>query len=69
MTNQIELIGNIFAGYGHRTLRILVDGVSYSATTSNMRMIDNLNDDDDDIVAEAKQDAINFVLSENNLNY
>ena len=69
MTNQIELIGNNFAGYGHRTLTILVDGVSYSATTSNMRMTDNLNDDDDDVVDEAKQDAINFVLSANNLNY
>ena len=45
MTTQIELIGNQFAGYGHRTLTILVDGVRYSATTSNMRMTDNLNDD------------------------
>jgi hypothetical protein len=67
MTNQIELIGNTFAGYGHRTLTIIVDGVTYSATTSNMRMTDNLKDDDDDIVAEAKQDAIDYVLSANNL--
>ena len=67
MTTQIELIGNQFAGYGHRTLTILVDGVRYSATTSNMRMTDNLNDDDDEIADAAKQDAINFVLSSNNL--
>lgn len=66
-TQTIELIGNTFAGYGHRKLTILVDGVSYSAITNNMRMTDNLKDDDDDVVSEAKQDAINYVLSSNNL--
>lgn len=67
MTQNIELIGNQFAGYGHRKLSILVDGVVYTAVTTDMRMTDNLNDDDDQIVEEARKDAIKFVLSQNDL--
>lgn len=67
MTQNIELIGNQFAGYGHRRLTILIDGVKYSALTTDMRLTDNLNDDDDQIVDEARKDAIKFVLVQNDL--
>jgi len=67
MTQNIELIGNQFSGYGHRKLSILVDGVVYTAITTDMRLTDNLNDDDDDIVDEAKKDAIKYVMAQNNL--
>ena len=47
IANQAEIISNLFAGYGHRTITILVDGTdNYTYTTNAMHITDNLGDDD-----------------------
>lgn len=65
--NVTLLVSNIMVGYGHRKLTILVDGESYSAVTTDMRMCDNLKDDDDEVVEQATKDAIRYVMAENYL--
>lgn len=65
---KTELVSNTRTTmYGHRKLTILVDGISYSAITTDMRMTDNLDDDDDEIREQATKDAIRFVMSANYL--
>jgi hypothetical protein len=50
MNDIIKTLSKKFTGYGHYKLSVIIDGVEYSKTTTNIRAIDAAFDDmyDDD---------------------
>lgn len=59
-------VSKMFAGYGHNKVTVSFnDGSQLSATTSNTRLTDALDSEDEKEAEEAKIDAIQFVLDAN----
>jgi len=66
-----------FSGYGHYKLSFDLDGQKLSATTNNMRMIDEMNSGTDSFDSGEEKEtndsatiqAIEFVLDQNGINY
>ena len=61
----ITNISKIPSGYGHYEITLHTDSGEIKHVTSNMRLIDAMNSDDDELADEAKSLAVEVVLEKN----
>jgi hypothetical protein len=67
MKQLIEKFSALPSGYGHYKISIEIEGVTYSATTTNTRDIDGLKDEEEYVVNHAKKTLIDHVCYKNDL--